>query len=464
MYNLIRQKLEGKKVVLLGFGREGKASYSLIRKMLPDIPLTISDKNESLIGNTLLSADPNVTFELGKNYLSRLSEFDVILKSPGISLMNTDYRLPRESITSQTDLFLQAYGNQVIGITGTKGKSTTSSLIHHILKISGRHSLLLGNIGQPAFEMIDEITAETLIVFEMSSHQLEYITVAPHLAILLNLYQEHLDAYRSFLDYQQSKMNIVKYQGERDFFIYNSDDDLILQRIEESSFRSNTFPYSLSRTFQNGCFVAEEKILFSRDGINEEVIDLHKKRKLKGEHNTANIMAAVSATRILGIDPEFIRETVAGFTGLEHRLEYSGDVNGIRFYNDSIATIPESCMEAVKALGNVETLILGGFDRGIDYSHFAEFLSRSGVRNFIFTGEAGERMFTEFDRIKRSDQKSFRINHFDEFLEIAIRHTNPGTVCLLSPAAASYNEFQNFEMRGKRFKELVKEKNEMNKG
>jgi UDP-N-acetylmuramoylalanine--D-glutamate ligase len=169
-----------------------------------------------------------------------------------------------------------------------------------------------------------------------------------------------------------------------------------------------------------------------------------------------NIMAAAGVCKQLGIDHEIITEGISSFSGLEHRIEYVGEYNGIHFYNDSIATVPEACMEAVKALGNVDTLILGGFDRGIDYSGLAKFLSTSCVRNLIFTGEAGRRILHEIRDIKNPGQTLFLLLHFDEFPEVVVNVTRKGSICLLSPAAASYDEFRNFEMRGKRFKELVK--------
>ena len=187
----------------------------------------------------------------------------------------------------------------------------------------------------------------------------------------------------------------------------------------------------------------------------EDILELKKKRKLKGDHNVGNIMSVICVCKILGIETGIIQEGIAGFTGLEHRMEYVGRVKDIKFYNDSIATIPEACIEAVKALGRVDTLILGGFDRGIDYSLLATFLSTSGIRNFIFTGEAGQRIRSEIENNKRPEQQLYSIDHFDEFLEIALHCTKPGTICLLSPAAASYNEFQNFEIRGNRFKDLI---------
>jgi UDP-N-acetylmuramoylalanine--D-glutamate ligase len=457
MFDLIRRELNNKKVLLLGFGREGQSSYRLIRSLLPQLHITIADEDKLVCENEILKNDHLVDFILGDDYLAGLNSFERVMKSPGISLKDISYPIDLSSITSQTDLFLSRYSPQIIGVTGTKGKSTTASLIHHILKIAEKESLLMGNIGRPAFDFIDEIGKETNLVYELSSHQLEYIRRSPHIGVLLNLYQEHLDAYRSFHDYQVAKMNIAKYQVQGDYFIFNNDDERVNQFISIMDIPSK-LPFSLQTTLAEGCYVQDGKIISSSGGKKEVIFDLGLKVKLKGEHNLMNIMAAASVCRHLGIDNEIIAEGITSFRGLEHRIEYVGEFNGIHFYNDSIATIPEACIEAVKALGKVDTLILGGFDRGIVYSGLARFLSTSGIRNLIFTGEAGRRILHEIRDIKSPGQTLFLISRFDEFIDIAFNMTRKGCICLLSPAAASYDEFQNFEMRGKRFKELVMER------
>jgi UDP-N-acetylmuramoyl-L-alanine---L-glutamate ligase len=455
MFDLIRKELGNKKVLLLGFGREGQSSYRIIRKVLPEIPVTVADADESIRENPAFRGDPHIEFLLGKNYLERLREFDRIFRSPGISLKNVDPENYAGRITSQADLFLRCYAPQVIGVTGTKGKSTTATLIHHILNRSGRNALLLGNIGRPAFDILDEICPRTILVFELSSHQLEFLSRGPHIAVLLNLYEEHLDAYRSFHDYQAAKLNIAKYQAPGDFLIFNQDDERIRQWISGSAFPAAFLPFSFHPVTEDGSSRQEGHLVFTFHGKTEKIFDLSQKLRLKGDHNLLNIMAAVNACKLMGADNEDIAEGIATFRGLENRIEYAGEFHGIRFYNDSIATIPEACMEAVKALGNVDTLILGGFDRGIDYSQLAQFLAGSPVRNLIFTGEAGRRILHEIRNIKNTEQNLYLISRFDEFADIAMKVTRPGFVCLLSPAAASYDEFLNFEMRGRRFKELV---------
>jgi UDP-N-acetylmuramoylalanine--D-glutamate ligase len=456
MLDLIRTELENKKVLLLGFGREGQSSYRLIRRVLPELHLTIADADTSVCENEGLKGDNFLDLRLGKGYLEGLNKFDRIMKSPGISLKDISSDFDPSSITSQTDLFLRRFFSQVVGVTGTKGKSTTVTLIHHILKLAEKESLLMGNIGRPAFDVVDEVGPETILVFEMSSHQLEYINRSPHIAVLLNLYEEHLDAYRSFNDYQAAKMNIAKYQENDDIFLFNNDDERIRHLISTIDFPGHFFSLSFHTVSDDGCYIRENKIIYSSGGKTEEIFDLSRKIKLKGNHNLLNIMAAISICKQSGIDSEIIAEGISSFRGLEHRIEYVGEYRGIHFYNDSIATIPEACMEAVKALGNVDTLILGGFDRGIDYSELARFLSVSTVRNLILTGEAGKRILHEIRDIKTPGQTLFLLSRFDDFPEIVLKVTKQGSICLLSPAAASYDEFRNFEMRGKRFKELVR--------
>jgi len=454
MIEFIRHQFATKSIVLLGFGREGQSSYSLLRRAFPEKPLTIADANKDVGENPLIKEDKNLRLLAGPDYLDRLIDFDVIFRSPGIPVWNLD--LPREKITSQTELFLQCYSKQVIGITGTKGKSTTSSLIHHIFRTAGLDALLAGNIGNPVFHFTDLITEKTRIVLELSSHQLEFIRVSPHIAVLLNLFQEHLDAYAGYEEYQQAKVNITKYQQPGDYLIFSKEDALVSRHVIQYESMRHSIPFSMEQTLSPGGYMQDGWICFS-DGMQvTKVWKVHQDRFLRGEHNLRNIMAAVNVSMISGIHPEMIEEGIATFKGLDHRLEYVGEFGKIHFYNDSIATIPEACMAAVKAIPKVDTLITGGFDRGIDYNELAGFLNQSKVRNLILLGDAGKRIGELLRKMDNNGKKIFFINRFDDFLPIAFRETREGYVCLLSPAAASYDEFKNFEERGKRFRELVK--------
>ncbi len=451
---MIREKFAHKSIVILGFGREGQSTYSLLRKIFPDKQLSIADRNEAVRENPLILHDLFVSFITGTDYLSYLAGYDVIIRSPGIIVWNLPSDI-QQKITSQTEIFLEGYSKQVIGVTGTKGKSTTSSLIHHIFKTAGKDAVLAGNIGNPVFHFIDVIKPGTTVVFELSSHQLEYLKVAPHIAVLLNLYQEHLDAYESYETYQRAKINIVKYQQPSDIVVFNADDTLLKTLVDPYLKNRRASPFSLQSQPQPGGFIRENVLCFADGQQVVPVWNIHQDRFLRGEHNLRNILAAVSVAMFYGIDLDMIEDGIATFKGLAHRLEYVGEFDHIHFYNDSIATIPEACMEAIKAVPNVDTLVAGGFDRGIDYSELAGFLIRSNVRNLILLGAAGKRIMEQLAAFDHSGKHIFPINRFDDFKPIAFRETLAGHACLLSPAAASYDEFKNFEERGIRFRELV---------
>ena len=401
--------LKDKKIAILGFGREGKSSYQFIRKYLPDKHLAVHDKAFIEIN------DKNVKIVCGENYLQNLNDYDILLKTPAISLAQLNYYIHSEKISSQTALFLKYYGNQIIGITGTKGKSTTASLIYHILNKSGKKTELAGNIGIPFFDIIDNIDNQTLVVAELSAHQLEFVYDAPHIAVLLNLYQEHLDHFNSFSSYMEAKLNITKYQNEMDILVYNQDNVQITKQLAQHGFTREYYPYSGKIKYQ----------------------------------------AALTTCKLLRISDKEIETALASFIPLEHRQEFVGEKHGIRFFNDSIATVPEATIYALQNLGDVNTLLLGGFDRGIDYAILYEYLDKNPVENVVFMGPAGKRIKTEWESTKPLNFNWLVEDDMQEIISFAIKNTQKGTICLLSPAAASYDQYTNFEARGKKFKECV---------
>ncbi|MFH0867152.1 MAG: UDP-N-acetylmuramoyl-L-alanine--D-glutamate ligase [Bacteroidota bacterium] len=452
MIDFLMNKISGKKLLVLGFGREGESTFRFLEKYFPEIKVTVADVNGNIL-DKLNRKDINVL--TGKDYLNSIKEYDMVFKTPGISLNHLSFTFEKKTITSQTDLFLDFYDKQVIGVTGTKGKSTTSSLIYHIIKLYTNDVVFVGNIGIPPFDLIEEIKPSSRIVFELSSHQLEYIHKSPHISVLLNIFQEHLDHFKNFGDYKLSKLNIAEYQDSCDYFIYNADDNNTCDLISSEKSGKKNFVFSLKKISQNGCFVSGDTI-FYRDDKNEfPVYDLKLERKLKGDHNIQNIMAAVCACKISEIPDKYITEGINSFKGLEHRMEYVGKYEGIDFYNDSIATIPEATIEALKTLKTVETLILGGYDRGIDYSLFAKYLSGSAVKNILFLGKAGERIFSLLNQLDHGNKKLIITENLDKAVQIAKEKTSMNGICLLSPAAASYDSFKNFEERGEMYKKIV---------
>lgn len=424
----IFRRLRGKRILILGFGREGKSSLAFIKKFMPHAIVGIADKNESAFKDLDLNPsnpnNPKIYF--GDNYFDAVNDYDIVLKTPGISLLGKNVDLSK--ITSQTDLFLEEFHNQIIGITGTKGKSTTSTLIYHLLKESGKDAILAGNIGIPIFDIIEKINNKSIIVFELSAHQLQFIHRSPHIGILLNVFEEHLDHFGTFEAYRDAKLNIIKKMGEKDWAVTNDE----------------------------FCYEAEKTMIHA---LNYQYYDFDVNWAdipLKGDHNILNIKAALCAIHANGINVEDVLPHLLTFKPLEHRQELVGTFGGVTFYNDSISTIPQAAIAAMQTIKNTTFLLLGGFDREIDYTPLIEYLTKNPVPHVLYTGKAGQRM-CEMLQVAgyQGDIKNFK--DLNEAFEIIKNLSKPGDVCLLSPAAASYDAYRNFEERGSLFKMLAKD-------
>jgi len=449
----LKEILGNNSILILGFGKEGRSSYKLVRQLIPESKITIADKNKEAFLPDKFQGIGACELISGDGYLIGLDKYDLIIKSPGIPRHFIPTNINAKKVTSQTELFLGLFSKQTIGITGTKGKSTTSSLVFHILSAYFNEVVLVGNIGVPPFDMIDDIHEKTRIVFEMSGHQLENISISPHYAVLLNIFQEHLDHFETYEAYQNAKFNISRFQNTEDYFIYNSDDPLISKQVEKGVTATNLLSFSMVQKTGNG-IVGNENGEISLN--QNQLLDLKDREQLPGRHNLMNIMAAVLVCRKMGVPNDAIRDAIKGFKGLPHRLEYMGEFKGIRFYNDSIATVPEAVIEAVKTLKEVDTLILGGKDRGIDYKGLVDFLLEGSLRNIIFIGEAGKRILKEiYSKDKHPGMNCFPIKGFQEMGNIIKENTRRGKICLLSPAASSYDMFSSFEERGEAFKKIA---------
>ncbi len=430
----IIEYIKNKKILILGFGREGKSTYSYIRKHLPQKELYIGDKN------SLDAPDENTKVIFGDDYLKCLKDFDIVFKSPGIAFLEEDMYPETTEITCQTDMFLRFSAPTVVGITGSKGKTTTSTLIYEMLKAGGVNACLIGNIGVPVFEKADE--DESLVaVIEMSSHQLEFTTASPSVAVLVNIYEEHLDHYKTgFEGYVNAKLNIARYQKEGGKVIYNPEQDLTgIVNWNDVIVKGNEKPVTFT------------------DAQNDEFVnELWKSTEhLKGEHNRQDIAYALAVAREFGVSDDAVRQAIKAFGGIEHRMEFVGVIDGVSYYNDSIATIPTAVIGAIKALGNVNTLLFGGLDRGIDYDGFVEFLQGSGIANLIGLPETGHILI---DRLASSGcvKNMYKAADMADGVNACKSFTEKGKACLFSPAAASYNYYKNFEEKGKHFKEELK--------
>ncbi len=416
---------EGKSVLILGFGKEGRSTFSFLSKHFPGCKIEIADQN-----NHIADEGISVPLHLGKYYMHAIKDYDVVMKSPGISPEGIPENL-KSKITSQTDLFLQTYGRQTIGVTGTKGKSTTSSLIYHLLKKTGKKAVLMGNIGLPAFDFLEKIDTDDLIVYELSAHQLEFVHSSPHVAVLVNLFPEHLDHFGTFERYKQTKLNIFRFRQPGDHAFCGDPLEELTGVCETATEVEKAFGHS---------FQPQE--LLQRTG-------------LLGEHNLKNIFLAFGVLHCLGTPLAVLPEALSGFRTLPHRLEYVGKFGEIDFYNDSISTVPQSTIAAVKSVENVDMLILGGFDRGLDYTALVDFLPETGIKYFFFLGKAGERMLKLFN-IRGNNKNLYPVEDLAAVFH-RLQSLRDVSCCLLSPAAASYDQFHNFEHRGDLFKKLAGE-------
>ena len=429
-----KQDLENKKIAIWGLGKEGISTLQFIQNNnIKCKELAILEKKEfqEIEGAKKL------------NEVEDLNKYDLIFKSPGIV---ADASIVNENkLTSQTDEFIKILSKQIIGITGTKGKSTTSSLTYTILKKYYPNTVLVGNIGIPCFNAINEIDENTKIVFELSCHQLEFIRYSPHIAVILDLYPDHLDHYKTFENYVKAKLNINKFQKADDIFIYGE----TCKKYIHSNIKNNICinDYIKDRTITTE---------------NNSVQILEDETNLVGEHNFFDIAVSYYiCNEIYNLSNKEFKTVLKEFKGLAHRLEYVTTKDGVKYYDDSISTIGETTIEGIKALKDVNTLILGGMDRKIDYSSLEDFIiEEKELENIILMPDTGTRIYSELQE-KGNNKKCFIVNNLEEAVEKAKEVTKKGTSCLLSPAAASYGFFKNFEERGNMFQNLVLSENEL---
>lgn len=439
MYMKIINKLKNKNIAILGYGKEGKSTYKFLRKYI-DSKLTIIDRNEKLYEqNDELKKDSNIDIVVGENYLDNLDIYDIIIKSPGVKIPHDTNENIINKIYSQMELALEFYKDRVIGVTGTKGKSTTSSLLYKVLKDQNVDCYLLGNVGNPIFDYIEDISDTATLIIEMSSYQLEMVNYSPHIGIILNLYEEHLNYHETKDDYFLSKLNMFKYQTDKDYCLYTSDNKNVKNYLNDT-YISNKLDIKKEFIINGDEILFNDKVVYKKSN----------KRLLKGNHNLTNILFILRIVLLLGYDIEKAVESISTFKPLEHRMEYVGVYNGITYYNDVIATIPEATINCLNSLPGADTLILGGLDRGINYELLIDYLKTSEVKNFICMPESGYKIANAL-----KDKNTYKVETLEEAVKIAKEVTK--NICVLSPAASSYNQFKNFEEKGKLYKELIKE-------
>ena len=444
MQEEIFRKLDGKKIAILGFGMEGKSTYKFIRKFSNCTLYILDQKDYS--DDELIKDDSNIVV-ISDNYLSNLDSYDIIIKAPGVVLKDIDVNSFKDKITSQLELLMEVNRKNIIGVTGTKGKSTTTTLIYEMFKNCGYDAHLLGNIGTPIFDDIDNFKDDSILVIEMSALQLEFVNVSPHVAILLNLFEEHLDHAGSVEHYYENKLNIFKYQDKLDTGIYAYDNDNVRKYIDNNIYKQDMVSVSLKDNTH--MHIIDNYIYYK----NKKLYDITSKRNLIGDANLENIMFSLAVAEVYYLPLDKVIDTINNFKPLAHRLELVGEYNGITYYDDAIATIPEACINAIKSLIKVDTLILGGMDRGINYDKFIEYLKTNSITNLICMPETGYKIA---DSLMTSNKRIYKCETLEDAVSTAKKVTKKGYICLLSPAAASYNKYKNFIEKGNKFQELVK--------
>jgi len=424
-----------KSVCIVGYGREGKATARALETYADGCKeIVIVDKNEEI--------DPgSYKAQLGAEWLKDLDRFDVIIKSPGVPPL-PELTALGDKLTSSTQIFLETVhekGSKVIGVTGTKGKSTTSSLIAAILKEDERDVHLVGNIGVPTLDHLEYAKEGTLFVMEMSSYQLMDLTVSPHIAVITSFFPEHLDYHIKLDRYEEAKAQIVQHQDKEEDFVFSS--------AENNA--GTIASYAIVQM--------DHRIEYKADDVPVDIADTH----LRGTHNVLNIAGAWKVTEHLGVDKEDAVTAIKRFKGLAHRMQSLGVLHGIKWIDDAISTIPESALAALETYDDaVETIILGGQDRGNDFSNLGKEIAHSQIKNVILMPETGAKIKEAIEK-QVNTLDLLEVETMEEAVKLAIKRHDSNredAICLLSPASPSYNAFKNFEIKGESFAKAIRNK------
>lgn len=443
------------KIAIIGLGLEGR-----------DVIKYFADKN---IEVTVLDRKPveeldatgidikRVKFVTGEDYLANLDSCDVVYRSPGVYRYLPELIKAEKSgvkISSATQLFFEQCPGQIIGVTGTKGKGTTSTLIYEILKVAGKDVYLVGNIGKPSLELLPQLTPESYVVMEMSSFQLIDMTKSPQVAVVLNVTVDHLDWHKSREEYVTAKQNLVLHQKPTDLAIVNF--DYPTSKNFAKLTKGQVVYFSRFGKPGIGTYVEDGKIIIN-DVKQKMIVGNTDKLLLRGEHNWENVNAAVSATYFSGVDPKTIAKVVFAFKGLEHRLELVGNWKGVTFYNDSFSTNPQPTMAGVDSFIEPLTLILGGSDKGLDYDELGQYLTKKGnIKNVILIGQIAPVIKSSLEKAKFTGKIiDLGMTTMKEIVQTCVKETVKGGVVLLSPATASFGMFTDYKDRGYQFKKEV---------
>lgn len=442
--------LAGKRVLVVGLARTGVVA-SLFGAGYGASVTAMDAKPESQLAEAAARLRAaGVKLALGPHDPAIFLEQDLIVVSPGVPAKLPALEAARARgipVWSEIELAWRFLRGKLVAITGSNGKTTTTSLIGHILKTSNIHTLVGGNIGVPLLAFVESSTDSSITVAEISSFQLETIAeFRPEIGVLLNLTPDHLDRHASFEEYAAAKLRMFENQLDRDAAVLNADDPEVARRMPS---RPHVYWFSRQKRVVSGAFLRDGQIIFRADG-SEIPLLRRDEIPLRGEHNLENVLAACAAAHLAGADPAGIAAGVKTFRGVEHRLEFAGRIGGVAFYNDSKATNVDASLKAIEAFPGPLIVILGGKDKGAPYAPLREAL-RQQARLAVLIGAAAEKIRSELEgAVPLADAGTL-----DRAVEIAMEAAQPGDTVLLAPACSSFDQFENYEHRGRVFKELV---------
>ena len=453
----LNQYLKNRKVAIIGLGVSNIPLLDYMHKVGAKVTVFDNRVIEDIPKDTIKKiTEYAMEFSFGPNNLSKLNGFDIIFRSP--SCMPTLPELQKEVkrgaiLTSEIEMLMKLCPGKVIGVTGSDGKTTTTTLIYEILKSNGYHCYLGGNIGTPLFTKLEEMTPEDMIVLELSSFQLMQMEVSPSISVITNISPNHLNIHKDYEEYIEAKKNIFKYQDEKGIVVLNYDNPITRAAAKEAN--GKVIFFSSKNKLDDGVIVDGDVIKECKDKLRRHILNT-KDVALRGMHNYENICAAIAATQTL-VDIEGCTKAVKQFKGVQHRLELIREIDGVKWYNDSIGTSPTRTIAGLKSFDEEIVLIAGGYDKHLDYTPIAKPILEKVV-SLILIGDTAPKIFDAVKAEAEKQGKEIPIYMCDEFKNIVLvakKVVKPGQIVLFSPASASFDMFKNFEERGNKFKDLV---------
>ncbi|MGA7381826.1 MAG: UDP-N-acetylmuramoyl-L-alanine--D-glutamate ligase [Terriglobales bacterium] len=444
--------VSNKRVLVVGLGKSGVASALFLKARGARVTVSDTKPQNELKNEIPALLDQGIVVETGGHGERTFRGQDLIVVSPGVPVdapLLVQARALGENVIGEIELAAEFFPGKIVAITGSNGKTTTTTLAGEILDAGGLPTVVGGNIGTPAISLVERASAETVAVLEVSSFQLETIqTFHPRIAVVLNVTPDHLDRHRTFAAYTDAKARILENQKTDDFAVLNADDPTCVEMAART--RAQVFWFSRKKEVKQGAHVRDGQVLF-RDSKGQREIMLLSEIPLKGAHNVENVLAAVCVGALSAVEPGRIRKAVASFKAVEHRLEYVATIRGVEYYNDSKATNVDATIKALESFPANIHLILGGKDKGSDYTVLNDLL-RHRVKRVYTIGAAAAKIESQI----KGAAKIVHAETLENAIQRASESARQGDVVLLAPACASFDQFRSYEHRGKVFKEVVK--------